>query len=129
MCGDVGFGKTEVALRAAFLAASQGRQVALLCPTTVLAQQHFLTLASRFAEYPLTVKPLSRFESKAEQLETLKGLKEGKVDVLVGTHPRAVQRRALQKLGLLVVDEEQRFGRDAQGAHQASSRPRSTCSR
>jgi transcription-repair coupling factor (superfamily II helicase) len=67
VCGDVGFGKTEVALRAAFLAASQGRQVALLCPTTVLAQQHFLTFAGRFAEYPLTVKVLSRFESKAEQ--------------------------------------------------------------
>ena len=110
VCGDVGFGKTEVALRAAFLAASQGRQVALLCPTTVLAQQHFLTFASRFAEYPLTVKPLSRFESKAEQVETLKGVKEGKVDVLVGTHRLLSKDVHFKQLGLLIVDEEQRFG-------------------
>jgi len=110
VCGDVGFGKTEVALRAAFLAASQGRQVALLCPTTVLAQQHFLTFASRFAEYPLTVKPLSRFESKAEQTETLKGVKEGSVDVLVGTHRVLSKDVHFKSLGLLIVDEEQRFG-------------------
>ena len=110
VCGDVGFGKTEVALRAAFLAASQGRQVALLCPTTVLAQQHFLTFASRFAEYPLTVKPLSRFESRAEQVETLKGVKEGKVDVLVGTHRLLSKDVHFKHLGLLIVDEEQRFG-------------------
>ncbi len=110
VCGDVGFGKTEVALRAAFLTASQGRQVALLCPTTVLAQQHFLTFASRFAEYPLTVKPLSRFESRAEQLETLKGVKEGSVDVLVGTHRLLSKDVHFKHLGLLIVDEEQRFG-------------------
>jgi transcription-repair coupling factor (superfamily II helicase) len=110
VCGDVGFGKTEVALRAAFLTASQGRQVALLCPTTVLAQQHYLTFASRFAEYPLTVKALSRFESRSEQLETLKGLKEGKVDVLVGTHRLLSKDVHFKNLGLLVVDEEQRFG-------------------
>jgi transcription-repair coupling factor (superfamily II helicase) len=110
VCGDVGFGKTEVALRAAFLAASQGRQVALLCPTTVLAQQHFLTFAGRFAEYPLSVKPLSRFESKAEQTETLKGVKEGSVDVLVGTHRVLSKDVHFKNLGLLIVDEEQRFG-------------------
>jgi transcription-repair coupling factor (superfamily II helicase) len=110
VCGDVGFGKTEVALRAAFLAASQGRQVALLCPTTVLAQQHFLTFAGRFAEYPLTVKPLSRFESKAEQTETLKGVKDGSVDVLVGTHRVLSKDVHFKNLGLLIVDEEQRFG-------------------
>ncbi len=110
VCGDVGFGKTEVALRAAFVAATQGRQVAILCPTTVLAQQHFLTFASRFAEYPLTVKALSRFESKAEQLETLKGLKDGTVDVLVGTHRLLSKDVHFKNLGLLVVDEEQRFG-------------------
>jgi len=110
VCGDVGFGKTEVALRAAFVAASQGRQVALLCPTTVLAQQHYLTFASRFAEYPLTVKPLSRFESKAEQLETLKGVKDGSVDVLIGTHRILSKDVHFKNLGLLVVDEEQRFG-------------------
>jgi transcription-repair coupling factor (superfamily II helicase) len=110
VCGDVGFGKTEVALRAAFLAASQGRQVALLCPTTVLAQQHFLTFAGRFAEYPLSVKPLSRFESKAEQTETLKGVKDGSVDVLVGTHRILSKDVHFKNLGLLIVDEEQRFG-------------------
>lgn len=110
VCGDVGFGKTEVALRAAFLAASQGRQVALLCPTTVLAQQHYLTFASRFAEYPLSVKALSRFESKAEQSETLKGAKEGSVDVLVGTHRVLSKDVHFKNLGLLIVDEEQRFG-------------------
>jgi transcription-repair coupling factor (superfamily II helicase) len=110
VCGDVGFGKTEVALRAAFLAASQGRQVALLCPTTVLAQQHFLTFASRFAEYPLVVKPLSRFESKAEQTDTLKGVKDGSVDVLVGTHRVLSKDVHFKNLGLLIVDEEQRFG-------------------
>jgi transcription-repair coupling factor (superfamily II helicase) len=110
VCGDVGFGKTEVALRAAFLAANQGRQVALLCPTTVLAQQHFLTFAGRFAEYPLNVKPLSRFESKAEQVETLKGVKEGSVDVLVGTHRVLSKDVHFKNLGLLIVDEEQRFG-------------------
>jgi transcription-repair coupling factor (superfamily II helicase) len=110
VCGDVGFGKTEVALRAAFLAASQGRQVALLCPTTVLAQQHFLTFAGRFAEYPLSVKPLSRFESKAEQTDTLKGVKDGSVDVLVGTHRVLSKDVHFKNLGLLIVDEEQRFG-------------------
>jgi transcription-repair coupling factor (superfamily II helicase) len=110
VCGDVGFGKTEVALRAAFLAASQGRQVALLCPTTVLAQQHYLTFAGRFAEYPLTVKPLSRFESKTEQTETLKGVKDGSVDVLVGTHRVLSKDVHFKNLGLLIVDEEQRFG-------------------
>jgi transcription-repair coupling factor (superfamily II helicase) len=110
VCGDVGFGKTEVALRAAFLAASQGRQVALLCPTTVLAQQHYLTFAGRFAEYPLSVKPLSRFESKAEQTETLKGVKDGSVDVLVGTHRVLSKDVHFKNLGLLIVDEEQRFG-------------------
>lgn len=110
VCGDVGFGKTEVALRAAFLTASQGRQVALLCPTTVLAQQHYLTFAGRFAEYPLSVKPLSRFESKAEQTETLKGVKDGSVDVLVGTHRVLSKDVHFKNLGLLIVDEEQRFG-------------------
>jgi transcription-repair coupling factor (superfamily II helicase) len=110
VCGDVGFGKTEVALRAAFLAANAGRQVALLCPTTVLAQQHFMTFSSRLEDYPLTVRVLSRFESRAEQLDTLKGLKEGKVDIVVGTHRVLSKDVHFKNLGLLVVDEEQRFG-------------------
>ncbi|HEY8944318.1 MAG TPA: transcription-repair coupling factor, partial [Polyangiaceae bacterium] len=110
VCGDVGFGKTEVALRAAFLCASAGRQVALLCPTTVLAQQHFMTFSSRLEDYPFNVRVLSRFQSRAEQLETLKGLKEGKVDVVVGTHRLLSKDVHYKNLGLLVVDEEQRFG-------------------
>ncbi|HEY2409836.1 MAG TPA: transcription-repair coupling factor [Polyangiaceae bacterium] len=110
VCGDVGFGKTEVALRGAFLNAISGHQVALLCPTTVLAQQHFTTFSARFAGYPLTVRALSRFQSKAEQLDTLKGLKEGSVDVVIGTHRVLSKDVHFKQLGLLVVDEEQRFG-------------------
>jgi transcription-repair coupling factor (superfamily II helicase) len=110
VCGDVGFGKTEVALRAAFLMAGSGRQVAVLCPTTVLAQQHYLTFSQRFAEWPLNVRVLSRFATKNEQLETVKGLREGKVDVVVGTHRLLSKDVHFKNLGLLVVDEEQRFG-------------------
>jgi transcription-repair coupling factor (superfamily II helicase) len=110
VCGDVGFGKTEVALRAAFFNAMAGRQVALLCPTTVLAQQHFNTFSARFSGYPLTVRAMSRFESKAEQQNTLKGLKEGSVDVVIGTHRLLSKDVHFKRLGLLVVDEEQRFG-------------------
>jgi transcription-repair coupling factor (superfamily II helicase) len=110
VCGDVGFGKTEVALRAAFLNAANGRQVALLCPTTVLAQQHFLTFTQRFADWPLVVKPLSRFQTKGEQLETVKGLRDGNVDVVIGTHRLLSKDVHYKNLGLLVVDEEQRFG-------------------
>jgi transcription-repair coupling factor (superfamily II helicase) len=110
VCGDVGFGKTEVALRAAFRAAMAGRQVALLCPTTVLAQQHFKTFESRTAGYPIQVRALSRFQTKKEQEETLIGLKDGKVDAVVGTHRLLSKDVHFKNLGLLVVDEEQRFG-------------------
>jgi transcription-repair coupling factor (superfamily II helicase) len=110
VCGDVGFGKTEVALRAAFRAAMAGRQVALLCPTTVLAQQHYRTFETRTAGYPLRVRALSRFQTKKEQEETLIGLKDGKVDVVVGTHRLLSKDIHFKNLGLLVVDEEQRFG-------------------
>jgi transcription-repair coupling factor (superfamily II helicase) len=110
VCGDVGFGKTEVALRAAFYNAMAGRQVALLCPTTVLAQQHFNTFSARFSGYPLTVRAMSRFESKAEHQNTLRGLKEGSVDVVIGTHRLLSKDVHFKRLGLLVVDEEQRFG-------------------
>ena len=110
VCGDVGFGKTEVALRAAFLALNAGRQVALLCPTTVLAQQHFLTFSSRLENYPFVVRALSRFQSRAEQMDTLKGLREGRVDAVIGTHRLLSKDVHFKNLGLLVVDEEQRFG-------------------
>jgi transcription-repair coupling factor (superfamily II helicase) len=110
VCGDVGFGKTEVALRAAFRVAMAGRQVAVLCPTTVLAQQHYNNFAARMSDYPLRVGVLSRFVDKAEQSEVLAGLKEGKVDVVVGTHRLLSKDVHFKHLGLLVVDEEQRFG-------------------
>jgi transcription-repair coupling factor (superfamily II helicase) len=110
VCGDVGFGKTEVALRAAFRVAMAGKQVALLCPTTVLAAQHFRTFEARMAGYPVQVRALSRFQSKKEQDETIAGLKEGKVDVVVGTHRLLSKDVHFKGLGLLVVDEEQRFG-------------------
>jgi transcription-repair coupling factor (superfamily II helicase) len=110
VCGDVGFGKTEVALRAAFRVAMSGKQVALLCPTTVLASQHFRTFETRMAGYPVNVRALSRFQSKKEQEETILGLKDGKVDVVVGTHRLLSKDVHFKDLGLLVVDEEQRFG-------------------
>ncbi|NUP05644.1 MAG: transcription-repair coupling factor [Polyangiaceae bacterium] len=110
VCGDVGFGKTEIAIRAAFRVASQGRQVAILCPTTVLAYQHYLGFSARMREYPLVVKGLSRFSSKAEQDEVIRGLKAGTVDVVIGTHRLLSKDVHFKKLGLVVVDEEQRFG-------------------
>lgn len=110
VCGDVGFGKTEVALRGAYLNVLAGRQVALLCPTTVLAQQHYLTFDARLAGTGATVRVLSRFQSKKQQTETLAGLKNGSVDVVIGTHRLLSQDVHFKNLGLLVVDEEQRFG-------------------
>lgn len=110
VCGDVGFGKTEVALRAAFLSAHMGRQVALLCPTTVLAEQHLRTFSRRFADTGVTVRGLSRFQSKAEQAKTLAALKTGQVDIVIGTHRLLSGDVYFKNLGLLIVDEEQRFG-------------------
>jgi len=110
VCGDVGFGKTEVAIRAAFRAASAGKQVAILCPTTVLAQQHFRTFEGRMSGYPITIRALSRFQTKKEQDETNAGLRDGKVDIVVGTHRLLSKDVHFKRLGLLVVDEEQRFG-------------------
>jgi transcription-repair coupling factor (superfamily II helicase) len=110
VCGDVGFGKTEVAIRAAFLAAAAGRQVAVLCPTTVLAQQHFHTFAQRLDGYPFNVAALSRFQDTKEQNDVIKRLREGKLDVVVGTHRLLSKDVHFKNLGLLVVDEEQRFG-------------------
>jgi transcription-repair coupling factor (superfamily II helicase) len=110
VCGDVGFGKTEVALRAAFRVAMSGRQVAVLCPTTVLAQQHKLTFDTRLGGYPFDIRVLSRFQSKKEIDAALRGIKEGTVDIVVGTHRVLSKDVRFKKLGLLVVDEEQRFG-------------------
>lgn len=110
VCGDVGFGKTEVAMRAAFRTAMAGRQVGILCPTTVLAQQHFRSFQARMKDYPLRMGQLSRFVSREEQRNTLKGLKEGTIDMVVGTHRLLSKDVHFKELGLLVVDEEQRFG-------------------
>jgi transcription-repair coupling factor (superfamily II helicase) len=110
VCGDVGYGKTEVALRAAFKAIEDGMQAAVLVPTTLLADQHFRTFSERFAPFSVRVEMLSRFRTKSEQQETVKGLKNGIVDVVIGTH-RLLQRDiAFKNLGLLVVDEEHKFG-------------------
>ncbi len=110
VCGDVGFGKTEVAIRAAFRVANAGRQVAVLCPTTVLAQQHYLNFKHRMAGYPIEVRVMSRFSGKQEQDEVSRGLRDGTVDVVVGTHRLLSKDIHFKRLGLLVVDEEQRFG-------------------
>lgn len=110
VCGDVGFGKTEVAIRAIFKAVTSGKQCALLAPTTVLAQQHWRTLSERFAPYPLKVALLNRFRTAAERKTILEGLAAGNVDVVVGTHQLLGKGTGFQQLGLLVVDEEQRFG-------------------
>jgi transcription-repair coupling factor (superfamily II helicase) len=110
ICGDVGYGKTEVALRAAFKAASQGKQVLVLAPTTILAQQHYGTFSERLADYPINVDHVSRFRSTAEQKAAIKDFAQGRVDILIGTH-RVLSRDVRAKdLGLLIVDEEQRFG-------------------
>ncbi|HEY5684852.1 MAG TPA: transcription-repair coupling factor [Acidimicrobiia bacterium] len=108
--GDVGFGKTEVAIRAAFKAVNGGKQVGILCPTTLLAQQHFQTFSERFAPYPVEVAMLSRFVTSREAARTIEGLRTGKVDVVIGTHRLLSEDMAFKSLGLLVVDEEQRFG-------------------
>ncbi|MDF4024196.1 transcription-repair coupling factor [Luteibacter sp. PPL201] len=110
VCGDVGFGKTEVALRAAFAAATAGKQVAVLVPTTLLAQQHYRNFADRFADWPVRVDVLSRFKSKKDVDHALERLAEGQVDVMVGTHKLLQPDIRFKNLGLVIVDEEQRFG-------------------
>ena len=110
ICGDVGFGKTEVAIRAAFKVLMAGKQVAVLCPTTVLAAQHHTTFSERLAAYPITVELLSRFRSKAEQAKTVQGLEQGTVDIVIGTHRLLSKDVKFTNLGLVIVDEEQRFG-------------------
>lgn len=110
ICGDVGFGKTEVALRAAFVAANAGKQVAVLVPTTLLAQQHYQNFSDRFADWPIRIQSLSRFRSKAETTDILQGLQDGSVDVVIATHRLLSQGVRFKRLGLVIVDEEHRFG-------------------
>jgi transcription-repair coupling factor (superfamily II helicase) len=110
ICGDVGYGKTEVAIRAAFKAVEAGRQVAVLCPTTVLSEQHERTFRERMAEYPVTVAALNRFRSAQEVRATVEGLMDGSVDIVIGTHRILSEDVSFKDLGLVIVDEEQRFG-------------------
>src|SRR5947209_6019892 len=110
ICGDVGFGKTEVGIRAAFKAVMAGKQVAVLVPTTVLAQQHFNTFRERMAEYPVRIELLSRFRTRREQQRVVGDLAAGAVDIVIGTHRLVQDDIAFKDLGLVVIDEEQRFG-------------------
>ena len=110
ICGDVGFGKTEVALRAAFVAAMSGRQVAIVCPTTLLSRQHFKTFTERFAGWPIKVRQLSRMVPAREAAETREGLKAGEIEIVVGTHAVLSEQVGFKDLGLVIVDEEQHFG-------------------
>ncbi|MEW6447830.1 MAG: transcription-repair coupling factor [Bacillota bacterium] len=110
LCGDVGYGKTEVALRAAFKALMDEKQVAVLVPTTILAQQHYQTFKERFSPYPVEVAWLCRFQSQAEQREVIQGLKTGKIDIVIGTHRLLQEDVGFADLGLVIIDEEQRFG-------------------
>ena len=110
ICGDVGYGKTEIAVRAAFKAVQDGKQVAVLVPTTLLVQQHFATFGERYGQFPVNVRALSRFQSDAEARAVLDGLREGTVDVVIGTHRLFSSETKFKELGLVIVDEEQRFG-------------------
>lgn len=110
LCGDVGYGKTEVALRAAFKAVMEGKQVAFLVPTTILAEQHYKNMIKRFSDFPIKIDMVSRFRTAKEQKSTLQSVKEGNVDILVGTHRLVSKDIVFKDLGLLIVDEEQRFG-------------------
>lgn len=110
VCGDVGYGKTEIAIRAAFKAVQEGKQVAYLVPTTILAQQHYNTFVQRMKDFPINVAGLSRFRSTAEQKKAIEGLKNGQIDIVVGTHRILSKDIGFKDLGLLIIDEEQRFG-------------------
>jgi transcription-repair coupling factor (superfamily II helicase) len=110
VCGDVGFGKTEVALRAAFVAIADRKQVAILCPTTLLAEQHFQTFCDRFADWPVRIAELSRFRTSKESIDVLKGLQSGGIDIVIGTHKLLGREVKFSRLGLVIIDEEHRFG-------------------
>lgn len=110
ICGDVGFGKTEVAIRAAFKAATDGKQVAILVPTTILAFQHYRSFKERLKDFPVTISYLNRFRTAKQKSETLQGLDDGKVDIVIGTHQLAADKVKFKNLGLLIIDEEHKFG-------------------
>src|SRR5208282_5773626 len=110
ICGDVGYGKTELAMRAAFKAIDNGKQVAILVPTTVLAEQHFRTFSQRMAEYPFVIEVISRFRTAGEQKKIIKRLGEGSIDIIIGTHRIVSKDVQFKELGLVIIDEEQRFG-------------------
>ncbi len=110
LCGDVGYGKTEVALRAAFKCVMDGKQAAILAPTTILAQQHYNTCIQRFGSFPVKIDVLSRFKSSAELKKTIQNVKNGTVDIIIGTHKLLQDSIKFKDLGLLVIDEEQKFG-------------------
>ena len=110
VCGDVGFGKTEVALRAAFCAVAGGKQVAVLCPTTLLCEQHYQTFTDRFADWPVKVAEISRFKTAKESAQALKELSEGKINIIIGTHKLIGKEVKFDRLGLVIIDEEHRFG-------------------
>ncbi len=110
VCGDVGFGKTEVAMRAAFVAVQGGKQVAMLVPTTLLAQQHYQSFRDRFADWPVNIESLSRFRSRKEQQRVLAGLEDGTIDIIIGTHKLLQEGVKYKRLGLVIIDEEHRFG-------------------
>ncbi|MEZ6045718.1 MAG: DEAD/DEAH box helicase [Planctomycetaceae bacterium] len=110
ICGDVGYGKTEVAMRAAFKAIDAGKQVAILVPTTVLAEQHFRSFSERMAEFPVTLDVISRFRTSREQRTILEKLEQGKIDLIIGTHRLVQKDIRFKNLGLVIIDEEQRFG-------------------
>lgn len=128
LCADVGFGKTEIAMRAVFKCAMSGRQAAVLCPTTVLCQQHFMNFRRRFGGYPIVVEMLSRFRSKSEADKIKAQLAAGKIDVLIGTHAMLSDSVVFKDLGLLVIDEEHRFGVRHKEKIKGCA-PASTCSR
>jgi transcription-repair coupling factor (superfamily II helicase) len=126
ICGDVGFGKTEVALRAAFVAVMGGKQVAILAPTTLLAEQHAQTFADRFANWPVKIAELSRFRSGKEINLAIKGMGDGTVDIVIGTHKLLSDDVKFSRLGLVIIDEEHRFGVRQKEALK-SLRPKSMC--
>ena len=110
VCGDVGFGKTEVAIRAAFKAVDNGKQVAVLVPTTILAFQHYNTFSKRLKDFPVKIDYLNRFRSAKNKKEILQGLDDGSIDIIIGTHQLVNKSTNFKNLGLLIVDEEQKFG-------------------
>jgi transcription-repair coupling factor (superfamily II helicase) len=110
VCGDVGFGKTEVAMRAAFKAVTDSKQVAVLVPTTILSMQHYRSFKERLKDFPCTVDYINRFKSAKDTTETLKKLANGEIDILVGTHAIVAERVKFKDLGLMIIDEEQKFG-------------------